>query len=134
LSPVGRGGVPRLTQSGACRGTNLGLLPFSCCLLTGGWEPTAVGRGGFAAPASKPGSPPAPRGDREDVSEMSAGAADRDTGLRRVSKMTRWLVAGSIAAAGVLSAVVAQALPGSSGSAATPSPGPGTVGAAPATP
>lgn len=65
---------------------------------------------------------------------MSAGAADRDTGLRRVSRMTRWLVAGSVAAAGVLSAVVAQALPGSSGSAATPTPGPGTVGAAPATP
>jgi hypothetical protein len=57
---------------------------------------------------------------------MRLGAADRDSGLRRVSRMTRWLVAGSVTVAGVLSAVVAQALPGNSGSVATPSPGAGT--------
>jgi hypothetical protein len=57
---------------------------------------------------------------------MRVGAADRDSGLRRVSRITRWLVAGSVTAAGVLSAVVAQALPGNSGSVATPSPGSGT--------
>ena len=57
---------------------------------------------------------------------MRLGAANRDSGLRRVSRMTRWLVAGSVTVAGVLSAVVAQALPGNSGSVATPSPGAGT--------
>jgi hypothetical protein len=56
---------------------------------------------------------------------MRVGAADRDSGLRRVSRITRWLVAGSVTVAGVLSAVVAQALPGNSGSVATPSPGAG---------
>jgi hypothetical protein len=61
---------------------------------------------------------------------MRVGAADRDSGLRRVSRITRWLVAGSVTVAGVLSAVVAQALPGNSGSVATPSPGAGAPSAA----
>jgi hypothetical protein len=61
---------------------------------------------------------------------MRVGAADRDSGLRTVSRITRWLVAGSVTAAGVLSAVVAQALPGNSGSVATPTPGSGTPSAA----
>jgi hypothetical protein len=61
---------------------------------------------------------------------MRAGAAHRDSGLRRVSRITRWLVACSVAAVGVLSAVVAQALPGNSGSAATPGSGSGAPGIA----
>jgi hypothetical protein len=61
---------------------------------------------------------------------MRAGAAGRDSGLRRVSQITRWLVAGSVAGVGILSAVVAQALPGNSTPTATPSSG--TPGAAPA--
>jgi hypothetical protein len=64
---------------------------------------------------------------------MRAGAAGRDSGLRRVSRITRWLVAGSVAAVGVLSAVVAQALPGNSGSAATPSAGAPGVAPSPTT-
>ena len=45
---------------------------------------------------------------------MRFGTHDRDAGLRRVSRLTRWMVAGSVALAGGLSAVVAHALPGSS--------------------
>lgn len=60
---------------------------------------------------------------------MKSGT-DRDSGLQRVSRLTRWLVAGSVAAVGVISAVVAQALPGSSGGATTGT-GSGTTPAAP---
>ena len=42
------------------------------------------------------------------------GAFDRDSGLRRVSRVTKWLVAGSVAAVGIVTAVVAEAAPGSS--------------------
>ena len=38
--------------------------------------------------------------------------ASRDAGLRRVSRLTGWIVAGTIALTGVLSEVAAQALPG----------------------
>jgi len=47
---------------------------------------------------------------------------DRDDGLRRVSRLSRWLTAGGVVLAGILSALVAQALPGSSGSASTNPP------------
>src|SRR5437660_5818607 len=36
----------------------------------------------------------------------------RDAGLRKVSRLTGWIVAGTIALTGVLSEVAAQALPG----------------------
>jgi hypothetical protein len=52
---------------------------------------------------------------------MRFGAADRDVELSRVSRLTRWMVAGAVGTAGVLSAVVAQALPGGSASSATSS-------------
>ncbi len=42
------------------------------------------------------------------------GSDDRDLGLRRVSRVTKWLVAGSVAAVGIVTAVVADAAPGSS--------------------
>jgi hypothetical protein len=42
------------------------------------------------------------------------GSDDRDLGLRRVSRVTKWLVAASVAAVGVVTAVVADAAPGSS--------------------
>jgi thiamine biosynthesis lipoprotein ApbE len=48
---------------------------------------------------------------------MQHRPTDRDRGLRRVSRLTRWLTAGAAAAVGVLSALVAQAVPGSSGRA-----------------
>ena len=48
------------------------------------------------------------------------GSHDRDRGLRRVSSVTKWLVAGSVAAVGVVTGVVAAAAPGSSRST-TPS-------------
>jgi hypothetical protein len=47
---------------------------------------------------------------------MRFGPADRDIELRRVSRLTRWLIAGTVGLVGVLSALVAQALPGSSAS------------------
>jgi cytoskeletal protein RodZ len=50
---------------------------------------------------------------------MRFGTTDRDVGLQRVSRLTRWLVAGTVGLAGVLSAVVAQALPGNSASSVT---------------
>ncbi len=53
---------------------------------------------------------------------MRHRATDRDDGLRRVSRMTRWLTAGAVALVGALSAVVAQAIPGTSGSASTTPP------------
>ncbi len=42
---------------------------------------------------------------------------DRDDGLRRVSRLTRWLAAGGVALLGVFSGLVASALPGTSGTA-----------------
>jgi len=48
------------------------------------------------------------------------GSDDRDRGLRRVSSVTKWLVAGSVAVVGVVTGVVAAAAPGSSRST-TPS-------------
>jgi hypothetical protein len=54
---------------------------------------------------------------------MQHRPTDRDRGLRRVSRLTRWLTAGAAAAVGVLSALVAQAVPGSSGTASTTSSG-----------
>jgi hypothetical protein len=45
---------------------------------------------------------------------------DRDDGLRRVSRLTRWLAGGALALIGGLSALVAQALPGASGTTAAP--------------
>ena len=39
-------------------------------------------------------------------------ATQRDEGLRRVSTLTRWMVAGSVAVAGVFTAAAARALPG----------------------
>jgi hypothetical protein len=63
---------------------------------------------------------------------MRHRTSDRDGGLRRVSHLTRWLTAGAVALVGVLSAIVAQAVPGSSsGTATTPTPT-GDVGTAPA--
>jgi hypothetical protein len=44
-------------------------------------------------------------------SDARARAA-RDAGLRRVSRLTGWIVAGTIALTGALSEVAAQALPG----------------------
>ncbi len=60
---------------------------------------------------------------------MRFGAHDRDAGLNRVSSVTRWLAAAALALVGALSALVAQALPGTSGAAATP---PATSGQSPA--
>ena len=51
---------------------------------------------------------------------------DRDAGLRRVSRMTRWIAAGAVALIGGLSALVAQAIPGAGGSTA-PTPAGGTA-------
>jgi hypothetical protein len=53
---------------------------------------------------------------------MRHRTVDRDDGLRRVSRLTRWLTAGAAALVGILSALVAQAIPGTSGSASTPPP------------
>jgi hypothetical protein len=47
---------------------------------------------------------------------------DRDDGLRRVSRLTRWFAAGAVALIGGLSALVAQALPGASSTSSSPSP------------
>jgi hypothetical protein len=61
---------------------------------------------------------------------------DRDVGLRRVSTLTRGLIGGAVALVGVFSAMVAQALPGASGTAATPQPAAttGSPAAQPASP
>jgi len=68
---------------------------------------------------------------------------DRDDGLRRVSRLTRWLAGGAIALLGALSAIVASALPGTSGTASsslppatatTPSSSPSTSAAQPSSP
>jgi hypothetical protein len=63
---------------------------------------------------------------------MRFRTTDRDVGLRRVSSLTRWLVGGAAALVGVFSAMVAQALPGASGTTASPQQ-PATAGS-PATP
>src|ERR1700730_12332205 len=59
---------------------------------------------------------------------MRHRTSDRDGGLRRVSSLTRWLTAGAVALVGVLSAIVAQAVPGSSSGTATTPPPTGDVG------
>ena len=63
--------------------------------------------------------------------------ASRDAGLRRVSRLTGWIVAGTIALTGALSEVAAQALPGHHKRAAPSSttqalPSEGSAPAAPA--
>ena len=47
---------------------------------------------------------------------MRQGPVDRSAHLGRVSRLTRWLVAGAVALAGALTAVVALARPGASSS------------------
>jgi hypothetical protein len=42
----------------------------------------------------------------------SSGAANRDAGLRRISRTTRWLAGGAVALMGTLAAVAAYATPG----------------------
>jgi hypothetical protein len=56
------------------------------------------------------------------------GAFDRDSGLRRVSRVTKWLVAGSVAGIGIVTAVVAEAAPGSSRTTTPPPTSPITSG------
>jgi hypothetical protein len=41
--------------------------------------------------------------------------ARRDAGLRRVSRLTRWLVAGSLALTGLFAGLAARAFPGHAG-------------------
>src|ERR1017187_3309755 len=62
---------------------------------------------------------------------MRFGTRDRDVGLQRVSRLTRWLVAGTVGLVGVLSAVVAQALPGNSGTSAATTGSPSGATASP---
>jgi hypothetical protein len=56
------------------------------------------------------------------------GAFDRDSGLRRVSRVTKWLVAGSVAGIGIVTAVVAEAAPGSTRTTTPPPSTPATSG------
>jgi cytoskeletal protein RodZ len=65
---------------------------------------------------------------------MRFGTRDRDVGLQRVSRLTRWLVAGTVGLVGVLSAVVAQALPGNSGTSAATTGSPSGATASPSAP
>src|SRR5581483_1041743 len=44
----------------------------------------------------------------------------RDAGLRRLGRLRRWLVLGSLALAGAIAGFVAQAKPGKSSATATP--------------
>src|SRR5262249_24725320 len=53
---------------------------------------------------------------------MSPPEANRDTGLRRISRTTRWLAGGAVALMGVVSAVAAYAAPGRSSGAPTAPP------------
>jgi hypothetical protein len=46
--------------------------------------------------------------------EADRGAAARDAGLRRVSRLTRWLLAGALALTATFSAIAAHAFPGRS--------------------
>jgi hypothetical protein len=48
------------------------------------------------------------------------GSATRDDGLRRLSSVTRWVAAGGIAVAGVLSGLVAHAQPGRASASTQP--------------
>lgn len=52
----------------------------------------------------------------------------RDEGLLRLSRGTRWLAAGAVAGAGLMSIAVAESLPGRSSAATTPrtTPAPST--------
>ena len=45
--------------------------------------------------------------------------AHRDAGLRRVSRLTRWLLAGALAATAAFSAIAARTVPGNSSSQAS---------------
>jgi hypothetical protein len=47
-----------------------------------------------------------------------ASARDRDEGLRRVGRVTRWVAAGAFGAAGLFSIAAAKAVPGRSGAKA----------------
>ena len=58
---------------------------------------------------------------------------DRDMGLRRVSRLTTGLAAGAVALIGGLSALVAQAIPGSSGTTTAPTPASPAPAATPGT-
>jgi len=61
---------------------------------------------------------------------MAPPATNRDTGLRRISRTTRWLAGGAVALMGVVSAVAAYAAPGkSSGEPTTPPTTPPTSSA-----
>lgn len=65
----------------------------------------------------------------------SSAATNRDTGLRRISRTTRWLAGVAVAAMGVLSAVAAYAVPGKSTSSPSVQPTSGTTTpSAPSTP
>jgi cytoskeletal protein RodZ len=44
--------------------------------------------------------------------EPQKAVARRDAGIRKISRLTAWVLAGSVALAGVLSEVAAQAVPG----------------------
>ena len=57
-----------------------------------------------------------------------SSTASRDDGLRRVSNLTRWAVAGAVVAAGVFSAAAARAVPGRAKASVTPG---GAVGPPP---
>ncbi len=51
----------------------------------------------------------------------------RDEGLLRLSRGTRWLAAGAVAGAGLMSIAVAESLPGRSSAATTPRTTPTTT-------
>ena len=52
-----------------------------------------------------------------------AAVRRRDAGLRRVSRLTRWLLAGALALTGAFSAIAAHSFPGTTGNRATSSAG-----------
>jgi hypothetical protein len=52
-----------------------------------------------------------------------AAVRRRDAGLRRVSRLTRWLLAGALALTGAFSAIAAHSFPGKTGNHATSSAG-----------
>jgi hypothetical protein len=52
-----------------------------------------------------------------------AAVGRRDAGLRRVSRLTRWLLAGALALTGAFSAIAAHSFPGKTGNHATSSAG-----------
>jgi hypothetical protein len=53
---------------------------------------------------------------------MAPPTANRDSGLRRISRTTRWLAGGAVALMGALSAVAAYAAPGKSTSSPSQQP------------